>query len=319
MDSETAKILCGDGNRHYQGGRFWDAVEAYSKAMEIKGEDTHLLSNRSASYLNLRKGDLALSDARRCIEIRPEWSKGYVKAALALRLLGQYGEATILLEKAAEIDPHDQYIKVLEKSGVTDELLHQALPEKQERMSATSSPRHSPSMPAVESYSVPRTQQAPIAVPVVDVVTRQEFSAVRKLCAPSLSNDENAVLYGKDTGIHGHTFTLELVIRGSVNPTTGHVISPSCLSTYLRRSVIDTLDHKHLDTDVPYFRLNVPTTENLASFIWTSLQEVMTPAHRALLHEIRLWSGSTPNNTIVFKGEYRQAPPKPLMAGMEVM
>ena len=121
-DEVPAKELCRQGNQHYSDGDFAEAVAAYSKALETK-EDTHLMSNRSAAYLNLGRADLALKDARKCIEIKPNWSKGYVKAALALRILGQHGEASILLERASELDPNDQYIKVLERTSVNDEIL----------------------------------------------------------------------------------------------------------------------------------------------------------------------------------------------------
>lgn len=34
-----------------------------------------LLSNRCAAYLNLEMYDKALGDAKRCVQIEPEWSK----------------------------------------------------------------------------------------------------------------------------------------------------------------------------------------------------------------------------------------------------
>ena len=34
-----------------------------------------LLSNRCAAYLNLEMCDKALEDAKRCVQIEPEWSK----------------------------------------------------------------------------------------------------------------------------------------------------------------------------------------------------------------------------------------------------
>ena len=34
-----------------------------------------LLSNRCAAYLNLERYDKAMEDAKRCVQIEPEWSK----------------------------------------------------------------------------------------------------------------------------------------------------------------------------------------------------------------------------------------------------
>ena len=116
-DAEQAKQLCATGNQYYSEARYWDAIEAYTEAIELKGDDSHLLSNRSAAYLNLGKGELAVLDAKKCIDLRPRWAKGYVKAALSLRLLGEVQEAAALLERAAELDPHDPGIQVLQKEG----------------------------------------------------------------------------------------------------------------------------------------------------------------------------------------------------------
>ena len=38
-----------------------------------------LLSNRCAAYLNLEMYDEAISDARRCVKIEPEWSKVHLQ------------------------------------------------------------------------------------------------------------------------------------------------------------------------------------------------------------------------------------------------
>lgn len=43
-----------------------------------------IYSNRSASFLRLSKVGQALSDADRCIELRPDWDKAYFRKATAL-------------------------------------------------------------------------------------------------------------------------------------------------------------------------------------------------------------------------------------------
>ena len=43
-----------------------------------------IYSNRSASFLKLSKVSQALSDAERCIELRPDWDKAYFRKATAL-------------------------------------------------------------------------------------------------------------------------------------------------------------------------------------------------------------------------------------------
>lgn len=58
-------------------------VKYYSLAMNYVPQMTEnvdkmsaaLLSNRCAAYLNLEMFDKALEDAKRCVQIEPEWSK----------------------------------------------------------------------------------------------------------------------------------------------------------------------------------------------------------------------------------------------------
>ena len=58
-------------------------VKYYSLAMNYVPQTTEnvdkmsavLLSNRCAAYLNLEMYDKALRDAKKCVQIEPEWSK----------------------------------------------------------------------------------------------------------------------------------------------------------------------------------------------------------------------------------------------------
>ena len=70
---------------------------------------------------------------------------------------------------------------------------------------------------------------------------------------------------------------------------------------------MDTLDHKNLDKDVPYFSKSSgppSTTENVAVFIWNSLRDHMTEArlfHPAELYEVKIWE--TDKNIVVYRGQ----------------
>ena len=329
-ESEAAKSLCAHGNQLYSERRYWDAIETYTEALDLKGDDSHLLSNRSAAYLNLQKGELALMDAHKCIELRPSWSKGYVKAALALRLLGDSMEAARMLERASEIDPHDPYIKVLEENtcdqqqplstnSTTAPIPATPSPVEEERSPHSharsvlrilkSDPMFGtvPERPAL-SISPPKrkTMGVPTACPVAQVVTRQEFTSIRRLYNPKLSENENRSLFGKDTANHGQVFTLEVVLRGAVSVATGYVVPPAIVAEYLQEAVLARLDHKTLHAEVPFFAGRIPTNENILSFIWMQLHAAMSETHRTLLKELRLWAGARPDNVVIFSGEYRQ-------------
>ena len=69
---------------------------------------------------------------------------------------------------------------------------------------------------------------------------------------------------------------------------------------YIKIAVLDKLDHKNLDKDVPEFQGVVSTTENVAVFVWNSLIRHGMPKN--VLHEVVVHE--TENNVFRFRGEY---------------
>lgn len=78
------------------------------------------------------------------------------------------------------------------------------------------------------------------------------------------------------------------------------------LKKFLQVAVLDKLDHKNLDKDVPLFEKIPSTTENLAVFIWDSLQEVLPPG---LLHEVKLYE--TEKNIVLYHGQHQAQQQQP--------
>ena len=62
------------------------------------------------------------------------------------------------------------------------------------------------------------------------------------------------------------------------------------LKKVIATSVMDPLDHKNIDLDVPYFAENaiVSTTENVAVFIFNNIRDqLLADQHRAKLYEVK--------------------------------
>jgi 6-pyruvoyltetrahydropterin/6-carboxytetrahydropterin synthase len=78
------------------------------------------------------------------------------------------------------------------------------------------------------------------------------------------------------------------------------VINLSDLKVIIKTEVLDILDHKNLDKDIPEFEGVVSTTENLAVFIWNTLE----PRLKDLLYEVKIHE--TENNVVIYKGEAEQ-------------
>ena len=53
----------------------------------------------------------ALEDGIKAIEVKPDWSKGYQRKAMALHALGQYDEAITEYEKGLELEPTNVQIQ----------------------------------------------------------------------------------------------------------------------------------------------------------------------------------------------------------------
>jgi 6-pyruvoyltetrahydropterin/6-carboxytetrahydropterin synthase len=115
-----------------------------------------------------------------------------------------------------------------------------------------------------------------------------EFSASHYYHNPELSAEENCRLYGKCANLngHGHNYTLEVTVRGEVDPTTGFVIDLKDLKELMNREVVETLDHRHLNKEIAEFAQRNPTTENLAVYIW---QRLASKLNVAKLHRVRVY------------------------------
>ncbi|MBI2688192.1 MAG: 6-carboxytetrahydropterin synthase [Acidobacteria bacterium] len=119
---------------------------------------------------------------------------------------------------------------------------------------------------------------------------RAEFSASHICRSSQLSDAENVRLYGPgaNTNGHGHNYVLEVTLAGTPDPATGMIYDLKDLKDVVMREVIDPMDHRHLNFEVPPFDKVIPTTENLAIEIWRRLEPQFkdTPAH---LHSVRLY------------------------------
>lgn len=74
------------------------------------------------------------------------------------------------------------------------------------------------------------------------------------------------------------------------------------LKDFINRSVMDVLDHKNIDKDVPFFSNTVSTTENLAVFVWNELVSLIPEPCK--LFEVKIFE--TDKNIMVYRGETEQ-------------
>ena len=85
------------GNDLFKAGRFREAVEAYTEALEAtkgaKRQDPRLFHNRATAHLKLKNFKECLQDSQEYIKLVPNCWKGYSRRALALNGLGMRSSA----------------------------------------------------------------------------------------------------------------------------------------------------------------------------------------------------------------------------------
>ncbi|HEY3454854.1 MAG TPA: 6-carboxytetrahydropterin synthase [Bryobacteraceae bacterium] len=107
------------------------------------------------------------------------------------------------------------------------------------------------------------------------VITRKaEFSASHVCRLDSLSDQENQELFGEEAhpNGHGHNYILEVSVEGEIDPVTGMVMNLSDLKEILDQEIVQPMDHRFLNKEVPPFDKIIPTTANVAREIWQRLE-----------------------------------------------
>lgn len=112
-----------------------------------------------------------------------------------------------------------------------------------------------------------------------------EFAATHKLWSDSLSEQQNLETFGKcanPTG-HGHNYIVEVTVRTT---TDGPAFKIGEFEQVVDSQLMQFVDHKNLNLDVPTFSTKPPTVENIAIFAWERLAGRFASAQ---LHCVTVW------------------------------
>ncbi len=133
----------------------------------------------------------------------------------------------------------------------------------------------------------------------VQITKRARFCAAHRLYNRAFSDEKNWEIFGPcaNPNGHGHNYVLEVTVHGVPDPETGMVINFTQLSEIVTKEIIEQLDHKHLNLDVPWLEGVIPTLENLTLKIWERLDKALPDGK---LHSIRL--SESENNYAVYDG-----------------
>jgi 6-pyruvoyltetrahydropterin/6-carboxytetrahydropterin synthase len=126
-----------------------------------------------------------------------------------------------------------------------------------------------------------------------------DFSAAHRLHSFSLTDEENRRVFGKCNNPHGHghNYGVEVTVSGGVDPATGMVTDLSRLDEAVHRTVVDRMDHRHLNHELPEFETLNPTSENLAVVVWNLLKPELGDAL------VKVGIRETDRNYFEYRGE----------------
>lgn len=125
----------------------------------------------------------------------------------------------------------------------------------------------------------------------VRIKQQYEFSAAHRLHVPEFSDEQNRQTFGKcnNPAGHGHNYRVEVVARAPIDPH-GQTVAPAALDAVVDRHVIEKLDHKHLNADVPEFADLNPSVEHIVRVVWGYLAPALAEAFPgAALDEVSVW------------------------------
>lgn len=136
----------------------------------------------------------------------------------------------------------------------------------------------------------------------VYITRRETFNAAHKLWREDWSEEKNWEVFGKcsNHNWHGHNFTIFVTVKGEPHPDTGFVINLKDLSQIVKREVVEPLDHKNLNLDVPFLKGMLASTENIIIQIWDRIKGPIAEAGGEL---VKLKLVETENNYVEYFGD----------------
>lgn len=139
-------------------------------------------------------------------------------------------------------------------------------------------------------------------MPTVHLTRKEHFNAAHRLWNSNWSEEKNFEVFGNcaSPNYHGHNYDLYVTVRGSTNPETGFLVNVRDLGKLIKEEVVEEIDHRNLNVDVPMMEGRLTSTENLAIAIWERLEEKVRSIGGEL-YKVRIFE--TEKNQVTYFGE----------------
>jgi 6-pyruvoyltetrahydropterin/6-carboxytetrahydropterin synthase len=115
---------------------------------------------------------------------------------------------------------------------------------------------------------------------MIYVCRNEEFCAAHKVYNPEWSQEKNEEVYGKCAfpNWHGHNFKMTVKVKGKPDEKSGYVLDMKLLGKLIKELILEQVDHKNLNEDVPFLRGKLTSCEVLVTEFW----KILAPPVREL-------------------------------------
>ncbi|OQR66579.1 small glutamine-rich tetratricopeptide repeat-containing protein alpha-like [Tropilaelaps mercedesae] len=107
-EAEAAKL---EGNELLKAEKYQEALEMYSKAIDLDPYNAVYFCNRAAAFSKLDKSSEAIEDCEAALKIDPTYSKAYGRMGIAYANMGDHEKAYKCYQKALQLDPTNESYK----------------------------------------------------------------------------------------------------------------------------------------------------------------------------------------------------------------
>ncbi|XP_053615261.1 small glutamine-rich tetratricopeptide repeat-containing protein alpha-like [Plodia interpunctella] len=122
-DCAEAEKLKNEGNELIKAERHREALEKYSRAIELDPRNSVYFCNRAAAHFKLGEHEATVADCTAALALQPDYGKAHGRLGLALTALNRHREARAAFARASQLEPDNESYK--QNLRLADEYLAQ--------------------------------------------------------------------------------------------------------------------------------------------------------------------------------------------------